>query len=178
MKPFSKEVGTKQLAYMFDVTSKTIAEWSKSAKGEQPNGWLFHAKVKYGKFDVRLAHKLYVDNQIIPRYQKKEGGESYEDAKRRKEIAQANLHELKESSLRGDLVEKDQAIKWLVALISEAKTAFVALPRRLAPILYGMSDIRQIENELRSEIMKIPKITGMNCIKPTAPTTETAFSSY
>lgn len=155
MKPFSKEIGTKQLAYMFDVTSKTIAEWSKSAKGEQPAGWLFPAKLKHGKFDVRLAHKLYVEYQILPRYQKKEGGESYEDAKRRKEIAQANLHELKESSLRGDLVEKDQAIKWLVALISEAKTAFVALPRRLAPVLYGMPDIRQIENELRSEIMKI-----------------------
>lgn len=155
MKPFSKEIGTKQLAYMFEVTSKTIAEWSKPARGEQSAGWLFPAKLKYGKFDVKLAHNLYIKHQILPRYEKKQDGESLQEAKRRKEIAQANLHELKESSLRGDLVEKDQAIKWLVALISEAKTAFVALPRRLAPVLYGMADIRQIENELRSEIMKI-----------------------
>ena len=140
----------KELAYLLGVSEPTIFLWTKGGK------WLAPSRVGRGQYDGKMAVKLYIENYIAPKYRgSKEGGESYEDAKRRKEIAQANLHELKESSLRGDLVEKDQAIKWLVALISEAKTAFVALPRRLAPVLYGMSDIRQIENELRSEIMKI-----------------------
>ena len=158
-----KELSAKDLAYLLGVSEPSIFLWAKGSN------WMAPAKVARGKYDGKMAVRLYIKHQIEPKFrQGKEGGESFEEARRRKEIAQANLHELKEGLLRGDLIEKDQAMKWLIVLVSEAKTAFVALPRRIAPLLYGMPDIRQIENELRSEIMKILEKLGRHVAKQSA----------
>lgn len=166
------ELSAKDLAYLFDVSEPSIFLWAKGSN------WLAPAKVARGKYDGKLAVRLYIKHQVEPKFrQGKDGGESFEEARRRKEIAQANLHELKEGALRGDLIEKDQAVKWIVVLVSEAKTAFLALPRRLAPMLYGMGDIRQIENEIRTEIMKILEKLGRSIArkdgkKPAAKTVQ------
>lgn len=142
-----KDLTTEQLTYMWGTTKKTVAEWSK--------GWLFPAKVRRGKFDANIAHRLFIENQVIPKYVKPDDGtESTDSAKRRKEIAMANLKELQEGELRGDLIQKDDAIKWVGGLVAEAKQRFIALPRRLAPVLYG-KDIRDIENDIRLEVNRI-----------------------
>ncbi len=140
----------KELAYLLGVSEPTIFLWAKGGK------WLAPARVAKGQYDGKLAVKLYIENHIAPKFRtSKEGGESFDDARLRKEIAAADLQELKASALRGDLIEKDQAIKWLTVLVSEAKSAFLALPRRLAPVLYGVSEIRDIETQIRTEIHKV-----------------------
>jgi len=154
------ELSAKDLAHLLGVSEPSIFLWAKGSN------WLSPAKVARGKYDGKLAVRLYIKHQVEPKFRHgKDGGESFEEARRRKEIAQANLHELKEGALRGELIEKDQAVKWIIVLVSEAKTAFLALPRRLAPMLYGISDIRQIENEIRVEIMKILEKLGRSIDK-------------
>lgn len=61
---------------------------------------------------------------------------------------------LSREQLEGTLVDRDQAIKWLVQLIHEAKAAFQAIPRRLAPVLVGENDPVAIEQLLKAELHK------------------------
>lgn len=111
------------------------------------------AKIRMGRYDLQMAFRLYIENVIIPKYAKDDdGGESLDAARRRKEIAVANLKELQERQLRGDLIDKNQAIEWVVSLVTEAKAGLIAMPRRMAPVVYGSSDIRDIENKIRREI--------------------------
>jgi len=145
-----KELATEQLAYMWGVNKKTIAEWCKGSKG-----WLTPAKLRRGKFDAHTANRLYIENQIIPKYARPDTGEeSLDEAKRRKEIAQANIKELQEQELRGDLIDKGEAIKWVGGLASEARTSFLALPRRIAPTVYG-KEPREVEIMIRDEVYRI-----------------------
>ena len=60
--------------------------------------------------------------------------------------------ELALSYRRGELVERDQAARWLIQLIYEAKAAFLAMPRRLAPVLVGETDPRAIEEAVAREV--------------------------
>ena len=151
MKPAPKYLTTDQLSYMWGVTKKTVIEYTKGEKG-----WLLPAKIGHGKYDANIAHRLYVENQIIPKYARPDDGcESLDEARRRKEIAAANLKELQEAQQRGELIPRDQAIQWVVALVSEAKVALMAMPRRLAPMIYGATEIRDIESKIRHEITTI-----------------------
>lgn len=153
MKPAPKHLTTDQLSYMWGVTKKTVIEYTKGEKG-----WLLPAKLGHGKYDAHTANRLYIENQIIPKYARPDDGcESLEEARRRKEIAAANLKELQEAQQRGELIPRDQAIQWVVALVSEAKVALMAIPRRLAPVIYGATEIRDIENRIRHEITAVLK---------------------
>lgn len=145
--PVNKLLRTDQVAYMVGVSKVTISEWVKV--------WALPAREKRGFFDANIFLRLYVENVIIPKYAKPDiEGESVEEAKRRKEIAVANLKELQASELKGELVPKDEAIEWVGSLVDEARNSFVALPRRMAPTIYG-KEIRDIENDLRKEINRI-----------------------
>jgi phage terminase Nu1 subunit (DNA packaging protein) len=66
----------------------------------------------------------------------------------------ALISELERKKLEGSLIPRDEAVKWAVSLATEAKMAFLALPRRTAPVLYG-KEIRDIEALLRTEIRAI-----------------------
>lgn len=146
-----KYLTTDQLSYMFGVTPQTVIAYTKG-----DNAWLLPAKIARGKYDANMACRLYIENQIIPKFARpNDGCESIEEARRRKEIAMANLKELQEAQQRAELIPKDQAIDWLVGIISEAKSAFMAVPRRIAPVLYGLSEIRDIESKVRSEMTRI-----------------------
>jgi hypothetical protein len=59
---------------------------------------------------------------------------------------------LEREQREGSLIDRDQAIKWLGHLVHEAKAAFLAIPRRLTPVLIGKSNPREIEELLRGEI--------------------------
>jgi len=145
--PLNKLLRTDQVAYMVGVSKMTISEWVKA--------WALPAREKRGYFDANIFLRLYIENVIIPKYARSEtDGESFEDAKRRKEIAVANLKELQHSEARGELVQKDEAVEWVGSLVDEARNSFVAMPRRMAPVVYG-KEIMDIENDLRKEINRI-----------------------
>jgi hypothetical protein len=68
------------------------------------------------------------------------------------------LTEYQLKTKRGQLVQKDEATKMVVALGTAIKLAFQNLPRRLAPALKAITDEREIEIILRSEIKNIIRI--------------------
>lgn len=143
------ELTAKEVAYLLGVAEPTVFLWAKDGN------WLAPARVKRGKYDGKLAVKLYVENWVAPKFRKPDSdSESMDDAKRRKEIAAANIKELEEAELRGRLIDKDEAIQWVGALVDEARTAFVAMPRRMAPVIYG-KEIRDSENMIRKEVTRI-----------------------
>lgn len=137
---------TLQLAYRWGVTRKTINEWA--------NAWLKPALVGNGRYDDRIAHQLYVDSKVIPKLSPSDDGESMDQARRRKEVALANIKELDEQERRGELIQRDDAVQWVGSLVDEARSAFLATPRRLAPVIYG-KDIRQAEVIIRQEITRV-----------------------
>lgn len=150
-------VTTGFLSLLWAVSKVTIIEWAQTAEKSKSGaaGWLRPAKVGHGKFDGPKAHQLYIENMVIPKFARSDDdSESMEEAKRRKEIAVANLKELDEQERRGELIDRSQAVDWVGSLVDEARTAFQALPRRMAPILYG-KEIRDSEATLRKEVNRI-----------------------
>src|SRR5574343_88814 len=150
-------VTTGFLALMWAVSKVTIIEWAQTAEKSKSGapGWLHSARVGHSKLDDPKAHKLYIENMVIPKFVRtNDDSESLDEGKRRKEIAVANLKELDEKERRGELIDKSQAIDWVGSLVDEARTAFQALPRRMAPILYG-KEIRDSEEKLRKECNRI-----------------------
>ncbi len=81
-----------------------------------------------------------------------QNGKSYWEAENKR--FQTMLRQLEYERRRGNLIERDDAVKWVVSLVAEAKMAFLAMPRRLAPVLYGRQ-VRDIEEALRDEIYRI-----------------------
>ena len=73
-------------------------------------------------------------------------------ARRDHEILKMKLTETQLKLRRGQLVPKDEAIKMVVALGSAVKLALLNLPRRLAPALAAVTDEKELEVILRSEI--------------------------
>ncbi len=141
------EISTQTLSIMWGVSKMTIAKYARA--------WLMPAKLRTGVFDAAMAHKLYLENKILPQYAKPDDdSESMDEAKRRKEIAVANMKELSEQQMRGELIPRDDAVKWVGAMVDEAKSAFLALPRRMAPVIYG-KEIREGEIALRAEVHRI-----------------------
>ena len=83
------------------------------------------------------------------------GGESMADTKLRRERAKAKMAELLLAEREGSLIDKDVPLQWLCSHVTEAKSAFLDLPRRMGETLAATSDQREIESELRKEIRRI-----------------------
>jgi phage terminase Nu1 subunit (DNA packaging protein) len=76
-------------------------------------------------------------------------------ARTRRETAKAKIAELDAKEREGSLLPREVPIKWLSLVVSEAKQAFLNLPRRLGPVLAPMGDEKEVELKLREEIYSI-----------------------
>ena len=76
-------------------------------------------------------------------------------ARTRRELAKAHIAELDAKEREGSLVPRSQAVAWLCLAISEAKQAFMNLPRRLGSVLAPIADDKEIELLLRQEVWVI-----------------------
>jgi hypothetical protein len=83
---------------------------------------------------------------------------SLTDARRDHELLKTKISETKLRELRGKLVPKNEATKMVIALGAAIKLTFLSLPRRLAEILAPMTDPKEIELLLRSEIRNVIQI--------------------
>jgi hypothetical protein len=80
---------------------------------------------------------------------------SLTDVRRDHEILKMKKTEIEIKQRRAQLVPKAEATKWLIALGSAVKLAFLNLPRRLAATLKTLNDEKEIEILLRLEIQRI-----------------------
>lgn len=144
MKDFDK-LSREEIAKVFRRTPRTIQNWFTRS------GFPRNADKSYSAFDC-LNWAIEKAKQGEPA-----GQESLESQKwlaefRRHRAALAQL-DLKERE--GSLISRQQSIDWLVSLITEAKHAFLWLPRRLAPALASITEPRKIESLLKDEIYSV-----------------------
>jgi len=80
--------------------------------------------------------------------------ESHDAARTRREIAEANLAEMREAETRGELIRLSAVRTALGTAFATAREALLQLPSRLAPQLAGETDPASIQNLLHAEIHK------------------------
>lgn len=78
---------------------------------------------------------------------------SYDEARRRREQAEAELAELKLAELRGDLVRQADVRAALARRVASLREAFLQLPARLVPVLAADPTPARMDQVIRSEIV-------------------------
>lgn len=78
--------------------------------------------------------------------------EDHQMARTRREIAEANLAEMREAEERGDLIRVAAVKSTLATSFATARDALLQIPARMAPLLAADSDPVNVHNTLHSEI--------------------------
>jgi phage terminase Nu1 subunit (DNA packaging protein) len=79
--------------------------------------------------------------------------ESHDQARTRREIAEANLAELKLAELQGDLVRAGAVRTAIAKRAAALREALLQMPSRLVPILAADPDPGRMDQALRAEIV-------------------------
>jgi len=84
---------------------------------------------------------------------------SYEDARRRRELAEAEIAEMKQAEMAGTLIRADAVRSAWAAKITGARDALLQIPSRLAPVLAAEGDLVKVtallEDELRQALAEL-----------------------
>ena len=87
------------------------------------------------------------------------GTTSYEEARRRRETAEANLAEMKQAEMQGALIRTDAVRSAWAAKITGARDALLQIPSRIAPVLAAETDLVRVtallEDELRQALAEL-----------------------
>jgi len=91
------------------------------------------------------------DSSRMPEY-KEMPDEDHQMARTRREIAEANLAEMREAEERGKLIRVDAVRSAWAAKITGARDALLQIPSRIAPVLAAESDLVAITALLEAEL--------------------------
>jgi len=91
------------------------------------------------------------DSSRMPEY-KEMPDEDHQMARTRREIAEANLAEMREAEERGKLIRVDAVRAAWAAKITGARDALLQIPSRIAPVLAAESDLVAITALLEAEL--------------------------
>lgn len=80
---------------------------------------------------------------------------SYEEARRRRELAEASIAEMKQAELAGDLIRTDAVRAAWASKITSTRDALLQIPARLAPQLAAESDLVAVTGLLEMEIRQV-----------------------
>ena len=80
------------------------------------------------------------------------GNTSYEEARRRRETAEANLAEMKQAEMEGKLILADAVRSAWAAKITGARDALLQIPSRIAPVLAATTDLVEVTALLEAEL--------------------------
>lgn len=80
------------------------------------------------------------------------GATSYEEARRRRETAEANLAEMKQAEMEGKLILADAVRSAWAAKITGARDALLQIPSRVAPVLAATNDLVEVTALLEAEL--------------------------
>lgn len=79
-------------------------------------------------------------------------GEDFQAARTRREIAEANLAEMREAELEGKLIRVDAIRAAWSSRMSAARDALLQIPHRLAPVLAAEADTARVSQLLDDEL--------------------------
>jgi phage terminase Nu1 subunit (DNA packaging protein) len=74
------------------------------------------------------------------------------EARTRREISEANISEMREGELRGDLIRTSAVKATLASVFATTRDALLQIPARLAPLLAADLDPANVQNTLHAEI--------------------------
>ena len=77
---------------------------------------------------------------------------SYDEARRRRELAEASMAEMKQEELRGELIRVEAVKTALARVFSMTRDTLLQIPARLAPLLAADTDPANVQNVLYTEI--------------------------
>lgn len=80
------------------------------------------------------------------------GATSYEEARRRRETAEAHLAEMKQAEMEGTLIRADAVRAAWAAKITGARDALLQIPSRVAPVLAACTDLVEVTALLEAEL--------------------------
>ena len=83
------------------------------------------------------------------------GRESYDEARRRRELAEANLAELKLAELRGELLRADAVRAQVAKLAAGLREGLLQIPPRLAPVLAAGADAAKVQDALADALRQV-----------------------
>lgn len=90
-------------------------------------------------------------------------GGSYEEARTRRELAEASIAEMKQAEMEGMLIRADAVRAAWAAKISGARDALLQIPSRVAPVLAAETDLVAVtallEGELRQALSELSQDT-------------------
>jgi hypothetical protein len=81
--------------------------------------------------------------------------ESHDAARTRREIAEANLAEMKEAEQRGELIRIAAIKSTLSVVFATTRDALLQIPARMAPLLAADADPASVQNILHGEIHRV-----------------------
>jgi len=79
-------------------------------------------------------------------------GQRYLKAKADSEQEKAQMLRMEREELEGKLLRKDMLKACLTEMIQVTKNRLLSIPKRVAPVLVGVNDEREIQNKLFQEI--------------------------
>lgn len=89
------------------------------------------------------------------------GDEDFQMARTRREIAEANLAEMREAELQGKLIRVEAIRAAWARRVSAARDALLQIPHRVAPVLAAESDLERIgrvlDDELRQALTELSR---------------------
>ena len=85
---------------------------------------------------------------------------SYDEARRRRELAEASMAEMKQEELSGDLIRVDVITRHLAQKIATMRDAFLQIPLRLAPVIAAETDQATIHTLLETEIVRAMELVN------------------
>lgn len=82
------------------------------------------------------------------------GGDDLDLSQERARLAkaQANITEMQEAELRGELVRSGEVISHWQAIITNAKTQLLGLPRRIGHLVLGVPTLGEVESVILAEV--------------------------
>ncbi len=78
--------------------------------------------------------------------------EDRDEARTRREIAEANLAELREAEERGDLIRVDAIRSALAGMIASTRDSLLQIPARVSPVLAVETDAARVHDMLQAEL--------------------------
>jgi len=85
--------------------------------------------------------------------------DSYEDARRRRESAEASIAEMKQAEMEGKLIQADAVRAAWSTLITSTRDALLQIPSRIAPVLAAETDLVRctavLEDALRQALSQL-----------------------
>lgn len=81
-------------------------------------------------------------------------GAGYQDARTRREIAEAEQAELKTAQMAGKLIDRERTLQGVESVFREMRDALMVAPRTVAPTVVGLKDAREIEMKFAAELRK------------------------